>query len=334
MASNRDRPRGFEIADPARHYNLDVVPNAGESFSMADSYLQLAEEVLRARGKPLSAKSILSEAQRFGLMPEHLSGATMHKTLQARISDDINTFQQDSKFYRVGVGTYFLRDLSSDPTLPWALRKEKAPPGRSKSIDTCRILHGKELPEDSRHFVAPNKALSWIRRNNSFKYAQNRLPSETLVGTFTIVRHGNRLLLHHFGKFSHFYSEGNAEHSTIGFRRYIDEFDDDIFKSTEFGVDFSSAREIIRNIAVGPEENFIDDRKLRENMTLLGAAFEASQHSIFLVVEINLEQVSNQEILLIERKDIRSPRWLWLDEIDHQLIDPLSRTILESGLVV
>jgi hypothetical protein len=142
------------------------------------------------------------------------------------------------------------------------------------------------------------------------------------------------LLLHHFGRFSYFYSEGATEHSTIGFRRYIEEFDDDIFKSTEFGVDFSSAREIIRNIAVGPEENFIDDRKLRENMKLLGAAFEASQHSIFFVVEINLEQVSNQEFLLIERKDIRSPRWLWLDEIDHQLVDPLSRTILESGLVV
>ncbi|MDF0602100.1 winged helix-turn-helix domain-containing protein [Psychromarinibacter sp. C21-152] len=300
---------------------------------MADSYLQLAEEVLRARGKPLSAKLILSEAQRFGFMPEHLSGATMHKTLQARISDDINIFQQDSKFYRVGVGTYFLRDLSSDPTLPWALRKEKEPPGRTKSIDTCRILHSNELPKDSRCLVATDKALSWVRRNNSFKYAHNRLPSETLVGTFTIVRQGNRLLLHNFGKFSHFYSEEVAENSTIGFRRYIEEFDDDIFKSTEFGVDFSSAREVIRNIAVGPEKDLIDDRKIRQSIKLLGAAFEAIQHSIFLIAEVNLEQVSNQGIFLRERKDVRNPRWLWIDEIDLHLIDPLSRAILDSGLV-
>lgn len=299
---------------------------------MADSYLQLAEEVIRARGKPLSATSILSEAERFGFMPKHLSGATMHKTLQARISDDINTLQQSSKFYRVGVGKYFLRELSSDPTLPLAIRKEKEPPGRTKSIETCRILHSKNLRKDYRDLVAFPNALSWVQRNNAFKYAYDRLPSESFVGTFTIVRRGDQILLHDFGKFSHFYDEESAGQSTLGFRRYIDEFDDDIFRTTEFGIDFSSAREIIRNIAVGSESMLIDDRKIREKLNLLGAAFEAKERSIFFIVEVNFEQVSNQEILFRERKDIRNPRWLWLSEIDPKSIDPFSRAVLRSGL--
>lgn len=301
---------------------------------MADNYLQLAQEVIRARGKPLSAKSILAEARRFGLMPDHLTGSTMHKTLQARISDDINSHQENSQFYRVGVGTYFLRELAFDPTLPKDLLQEKPPPGRVRSIEESRILHSRTPPARSDlTIVDVSDALSWIERHNGFRYAHNRLPSETRIGTFTIVRWGRKVFLHDLGKFSYFFSEDSPEQSTIGLRRYIDEFDDDIFKAVEFGIDFSSAREVIRNVAISDETDFADDRKIRRKMNVLAAALEPSIRSLFFVVEVNLSRTRNQNILFKNRKDVRNPHWAEMESIDENRLDPLSKTIISSGLI-
>jgi hypothetical protein len=48
---------------------------------MADAYQAIARKILKARGRPMSAREILEEAQKYGLLPDHLHGATMHKTL-------------------------------------------------------------------------------------------------------------------------------------------------------------------------------------------------------------------------------------------------------------
>ena len=301
---------------------------------MADSYLQLAEEVLKARGKPLSAQSILSEAKRFGLMPKHLTGPTKHKTLQARISDNINSLQKDSRFYRVGVGKYFLRELATDPTLPVKLKKEQDPPGRVKSIEEARLLHSSNTSNEDRPIIASlTDALSRIEQDNCFKYARHRLSTETLIGTFTIIRWGNSIFLHDIGKFSFFFSEDLAKFSTIGLRRYVDEFDDDIFKVVDFGIDFSAAREVIRNIAITDEPDFIDDREIRKNMKVLGAALEPDKNSLFFVIEVNLEQTGSHNIIFRKRKDIRNQRWVQFELIEGARLDPLSKLLISAGLV-
>lgn len=301
---------------------------------MANSYLELAEEVIKARGKPLSARSILAEAKRFGLMPDHLTGSTMHKTLQARISDDINSHHEFSKFYRVGVGTYFLRELSADPTLPGEVRREKPSPGRVKSIEKNRVLHSKNSIQYKDALIADvSEVLSWIESHNCFRYASTRLPDEFLIGTFTVIRWGNDIFLHELGKFSFFFRQACSDQSTIGLRRYIDEFDDDIFKVVDFGIDFSSAREVIRNLAICNEEDFIDDRKIRNEMSLLGAAFESDINSLFFVVQVNLSQPRDQTVLFKKRKDIRNPHWVGLDTVERTKLDPLSRLVISSGII-
>lgn len=301
---------------------------------MADSYLQLAEEVLRARGKPLSAKLILFEAKRFGLLPEHLSGSTMHKTLQARISDDINILRKKSRFYRVGIGKYFLRELSQDTTLPISMRRESEPKGRVRSIRNSRLLHSQNPSRRSNTKLLESKsALAWIKERNAFKFAGDLNDGEVLVGTFTVVRVNGSVLLYQLGKFSHFYTDNCQKSSSIGLRSYIDEFDDDIFKVAELGMDFAAVREVMRNLEVTIDGAKVDDRYFRQNMKVLGAVIEDETKSLFFIVQVLLQLPSPYEIKFLKRKDVRQPRLLPLEGVNQLELDELSRLVLGGGVV-
>jgi hypothetical protein len=73
--------------------------------------------VLRAARRPLSPRAILAAAYRAGIVPNHLFGKAQHKTLQARLSEDILRFKLDSRFYRTDPGIFFLSEFRSDPKI-------------------------------------------------------------------------------------------------------------------------------------------------------------------------------------------------------------------------
>jgi HB1, ASXL, restriction endonuclease HTH domain len=82
-----------------------------------DAYLQIAESILKIERRPLSARAILAAAYRHGLVPTHLHGNTQHKTLGARISEDIITLHDESLFFRTAPGRFFLREFLTDVAL-------------------------------------------------------------------------------------------------------------------------------------------------------------------------------------------------------------------------
>jgi hypothetical protein len=88
------------------------------------TYLDLAERVLRDARKPLTAIQMLRQMYAMELAPSHLHGRTQHKTLQARLSEDILRHRNSSRFYRTAPGKFFLRALMDDPTIP---EKERRP---------------------------------------------------------------------------------------------------------------------------------------------------------------------------------------------------------------
>ena len=308
---------------------LDVEDETLEVWNMADSYLQLAEEILRGRGKPLSAKQILSEARRFGIMPEHLSGETMHKTLQARISDDINILKKSSRFYRVGIGQYFLRELATDPTLPYVMRREIVPSGRVRAINTGRLLHCRRLGVSGNStWVDPERAIAWVRDWNVFN-ASSKTPDDQLrVGTFSMVTHGGKYFNFELGKFSPFFDSEDEGLRSLGLRRYIDEFDHDIFSESEIGLDFSSTREVVHHFCANDEREFLDDQILRQNLRMVGAVVDDERQSLFLVCHVQVAELSSKELVLRNRKDVRHPRMSYLSEIEMSSLDKVSRMVL------
>ena len=88
-----------------------------------DSYLDIAVEILRAERRPLSPHAILTEAYRRALVPAHLHGRTQHKTLQARISEDIIYRREHSPFFRTAPGRFFLREFLTETSIPEEFRR-------------------------------------------------------------------------------------------------------------------------------------------------------------------------------------------------------------------
>ena len=81
----------------------------------------------------MTAKGILDAAYKAGIVPEHLHGTTQHKTLQARLSEDILHRRSTSQFFRTEPGYFFLTELISDTEIP---DKYKEPfPARRRTRD-------------------------------------------------------------------------------------------------------------------------------------------------------------------------------------------------------
>jgi len=105
-----------------------------------DSYLDLARRVLLVERRPLSAKNILETAIRADGLPPHLYGRTPHKTLQARLSEDILNRRSRSQFFRTDAGKFFLREFLNDPRIPEEMKCEYPAPRRSLQLENRSVL--------------------------------------------------------------------------------------------------------------------------------------------------------------------------------------------------
>jgi hypothetical protein len=66
----------------------------------------------------MTAREILKRGLALGKVPERLYGKTQHKTLQARISEDILLRRERSTFFRTKPGVFFLRQFITDTSIP------------------------------------------------------------------------------------------------------------------------------------------------------------------------------------------------------------------------
>lgn len=175
---------------------------------MADAYLNVAERVIQTSRRPLRPREIIQTAYVSGLLPWHLHGATQHKTLQARISEDLSRNPEASVFFRTGPGIFFLKQFLSDPSIPDALKQPYYAPPRRKTLRRERVLAVK-IP---RKFTAdpfrlwPISALNepFDRDDYSYvSYSQIAELSETaIVYSYVLVFHGDEVLSYKCGKFA------------------------------------------------------------------------------------------------------------------------------------
>ena len=103
------------------------------------SYLTIASKVLREARQPLSATQILRAAYDLQIVPRDLYGKTQHKTLQARIAEDILRNRGQSEFVRTERGRFFLRSLFGDPTVSRRFKGEYLAPNRSDQLKRFHV---------------------------------------------------------------------------------------------------------------------------------------------------------------------------------------------------
>lgn len=205
-----------------------------------DAYLNIAVEILRAERRPLSPHSILTAAYRHALVPSHLHGKTQHKTLQARISEDIVHRREHSPFFRTAPGKFFLREFLADTSLPEEFRQPF--PARRRFRELTR---GPVLAIDHSVLKGVAEANTPIRPKRIFKLLKAKQhdyedpkkisPNTVFVRSFVSVCRDRNLLSYRVGRYRDDRDNFMSRRS-IGFSTFVHADEHTLFNLGSFGI--------------------------------------------------------------------------------------------------
>lgn len=297
---------------------------------MADSYLEIAEHILTAQGRPMSAQQIIENARKYGLLPSRLSGATMEKTLQARIAEDIFAHRNDSAFYRTAQGVYFLRAGADDVTLPPNLLSEFPTTQRHQSIGNQRVLHiQKDQYYDEITTIESIIFDNIITSYNRYEYINNNIAGYAPVLVFCLILCGDHILTSRVGRYS-FFSEIYGE-CTTGFRRFVDEFDIDLLDSDNAGISRASVRSCSHYLDFSSIE--LDDLKFQSKLTRQFSLYDPSTDRYGIVVSVRFPRSSMRRLRIKRRLDLTGFAWRKLADLADEPLDAWSSTAIRKILV-
>ena len=203
-----------------------------------ENYLDIAEVVLSTARRPMSPRAIMDAAHRARIVPAHLYGKTQHKTLQARLSEDILEHKLESRFFRTEPGLFFLSAFRSDPAIP---NNFKDPfHARRRTRDLCKpaalALEKKFLKSQSLERLTWQQLLKLAGRAGALKHVDPRTPDSRfiMVWAFSVVRRDNEILCYRIGRYRD-QRAAFANHRSIGFVEMVGFQDVSLF-SEDMGV--------------------------------------------------------------------------------------------------
>jgi hypothetical protein len=213
-----------------------------------DAYLDLAVEVLRAERRPLSPKAILSAAYRLSNVPNHLHGKTQHKTLQARISEDIVERREHSLFFRTGPGRFFLREFLSDTSIPDEYRRPFPTRRRSRELvlGPALAIEASILKEIAKENtpIDPDAIFSLLKQNKHSYLDPRKEPRDMVFfRAFVSVHREHEILTYRVGRYRDDRDSFMLKRS-IGFSTFINIDQHTLFNLDDFGITDSGIRAV------------------------------------------------------------------------------------------
>jgi hypothetical protein len=211
--------------------------------SEGDSYLEIAEAVLKRLRVPSSTQQIMAVAYLHDLVPQHLHGKTQHKTLGARLSEDILRLRQRSRFFRTRPGRFFLRSLIKDRSLPLEYRTPIVARRRRRELKKHELAYLRSVPAEPPSLFATYPILSANEFENVIRLGGVGYTDAEYVGkdrlcaiySFVVVTRGRELLVHRRGN----YVEGRRSFThkkTIGFSTPVVHDDMTLFDYEDHGL--------------------------------------------------------------------------------------------------
>jgi hypothetical protein len=166
------------------------------------SYLEIAAKVLLASRVPLSAREILERAYLENLVPKHLYGKTQHKTLQARLSEDILSKRDRSLFFRTDPGRFFLKRFVSDSSIPEELKTEFPARRRARDLHYTGILALEKSDlsrsNNAQFSIVDTEQVFNLLKGNKYRYSTSREEYKArncaLIFSFVVVCRNNHFL--------------------------------------------------------------------------------------------------------------------------------------------
>ena len=300
------------------------------------SYLSIAEEVIRLARRPLTSREIVELAYRNNLVPSRLYGKTQHKTVGARLSEDILERRDKSTFYRSEPGKFFLREFLDDPTIAMTYRSPITAKRRSRELrrGAPLAISRAEAEAASSTVRRVSDKLRLMIETCHFHYGdparRNGRADELYVWSFVMFVRGPEVLTYRHGR----YREGRdsfLKRRSVGFFTPVVDKDLDLFDEGDHGIIASGVRAIafdldLPHIAFGRGEH-----NSPVKITDLVVAHDASGREDLLAV-ISMECPSHFEPLT-RRLAINDLNWMRLDvPLNHiEDFDPWSQVVIQRA---
>lgn len=225
-----------------------------------NSYLDIAERILDAERKPLSARQILARAYEGRVVPKHLYGATQHKTMQARLSEDILSKREHSVFFRPRPGAFFLRKFIDDETISEEYRRPISARRRTRDLLIGPALTiGKSALGDvfaTSDVISADKVYDFVD-DAAFRYVdpKNVPEDQILIWAICAVIRGNDILTYRTGK----YRDGRdafAKKQTFAFSSLIQEDAKSLFDDDKLGIKETAVKAAVMDLDIPLRMNF------------------------------------------------------------------------------
>lgn len=310
--------------------------------SIVDSYLSFSQAVLRLARRPLTSRQIVEIAYRNDMVPSQLYGKTQHKTVGARLSEDILKRRDRSLFFRNEPGKFFLREFLSDPSIPENYRTPIVARRRRRELRRGSPLAINRENVDALVSAAEahHDKLSLIANANGLHYAkqgsENNHGPELYVWSYVMFRRGLEVLTYRHGRYREG-RDGFMQRRSIGFFTPVVDADRDLFDYGDHGIILSGLRAVAFDLDIPHiafQSDFIDEST---RITDFVVAQDVQGHEDLLVV-LWVECPPHFEPLT-RRLAINDLRWIRLDvPVNHiEDFDPWSQLIItrskSTGLV-
>lgn len=246
-----------------------------------NSYLDIAERILEAERRPLSARQILAKAYAGKLVPRHLHGSTQYKTMQARLSEDILSKRDHSAFFRPKPGIFFLRKFLDDETISEEHRRPIAARRRIRDLLIGPALSVRESAVGGvfahTEAVAPDAICNNLQ-DRAFAYVDPKhVPDgRLLVWAVCVLVRGDDILTYRAGK----YRDGRdafALKQTVGFSSLVQESARSLFDEDQLGIKETALRSAVMDLDIPLRAGVAHDHELPGEL----AAFMRGKHPTF-----------------------------------------------------
>lgn len=298
-----------------------------------DAYLQIAETVLRMMRRPLTARMMLEKAYVWDLVPAHLFGRTQHKTLGARLSEDILEKRDNSVFFRTEPGKFFLREFIGETSLPEKYRRPMIARRRIRDLFRDRILALFEedfLYHNLERSIGRDYVLELIRKGR-FTYADPKKPTSGLVflWSFVCVRQNNSILSYRVGKYRDQRDEFVLK-KTIGFSAPVTENHWTLFNQDDLGIVDAGLQAVRLDLDIprlrGAEFEDVAQRCL---ISFFRSTINEKRHDIFALIAVECPTWFEPTRRRLAMHDMR-----WLNTFEHindfSAFDPWSQLVLQE----
>lgn len=299
-----------------------------------DTYLQIAEIVLRATKRPMTAKSILKEAYKADLVPYRLYGKTQHKTLQARLSIDILNGKNKSLFFRNEPGKFFLREFINNSEIPLEYRKEVFAKRRARDLVRGPVLVAKdsELKDifKGNSKISASKVTPYMEKGKLFAYrssSEENIPSAA-VWVFSVIIRSNKILSFRCGSYRD-YRDSFARKRSVGFSAIVTEGSRDLFNMNDFGIMDCGLNAVSADLNIHDLEKLKSNRDISYEICSFFLSADRGKRCLIAVLEI---EVPDWFEPINPSLSINDLRWLSSDVPPNDIedFDPWSKDVLQS----